>query len=38
MRYKRFPAPFFNYFIQPSSPPIAISKSLHGVMRGQLHP
>ena len=36
MKYKLFPAPFFNHFIQPSPPPIAKLKSLHGVLRGQL--
>ena len=29
MKYKLFPAPFFNHFIQPSPPPIAKLKSLH---------
>ena len=38
MKYKHFPAPFFNHFIQPSPPPIAKLKSLHGVLRGQLPP
>ena len=33
---KPFYAPFFNYFVQPSPPPIAKSKSLLGVLRGQL--
>ena len=36
MKYKHFPAPFFNHFIQPSLPAIAKLKSLHGVVRGQL--
>ena len=36
MKYKSFPAPFFNHFFQPSSPPIAKLKSLHGVSSGQL--
>ena len=35
MKYKSFPAPFFNHFIQPSPPPIAKLKSLHGVSSGQ---
>ena len=35
MQYKSFPAPFFNHFIQPSPPPIAKLKSLHGVSSGQ---
>ena len=38
MKYKRFPAPFFNHFIQLSSPTIAKLKSLHGVMKDQLPP
>ena len=36
MKYKYFPAPFLNYFIQTSPPAIAKLKSLHGVLRGQL--
>ena len=36
MKFKLFPAPFFNDLFQPSSPPIAKLKSLHGVLRGQL--
>ena len=36
MKYKLFPAPFFNHFIQPSPPPIAKLKSLHGVLRSEL--
>ena len=35
MKYKLFPTPVFNHFIQPS-PPIAKLKSLHGVLRGQI--
>ena len=31
MKYKLFPDPFFNCFIQPSPPPITKLKSLHGV-------
>ena len=38
MKYKHFPAPLFNYFIQPSSPTIATLKFLYGVLRGQLPP
>ena len=39
MKYKLFPAPFFNHFIQPSPPPIAKLESLHGVfLRGQFPP
>ena len=38
MKYKHFPAPFFNYFIQPSPPATAKLKSLHGVLRDQLPP
>ena len=38
MKYKHFSAPFFNHFMQPSPPTIAKSKSIHGVMRGQLFP
>ena len=37
MKYKLFPTPVFNHFIQPS-PPIAKLKSLHGVLRGQIPP
>ena len=33
MKYKYFPASFFNHFIQPSPPAIAKLKSLHGVLR-----
>ena len=33
MKHTLFPAPFFNHFIQPSPPPIAKLKSLHGVLR-----
>ena len=36
MKYKHFPAPFFNHFIQPCPPTIAKLKSLYGVFRGQL--
>ena len=36
MEYKRFPAPFFNHFIQPCPPTIPKLKSLYGVLRGQL--
>ena len=36
MKYKPFPAPFFNHFIQPRPPPIAKLKSLDGILRGQL--
>ena len=32
MKYKHFPAPFFNHFIQPSPPTIAKLKSLHGAL------
>ena len=35
MKYKHFPTPFFNHFIQ-LSPTIAKLQSLHGVLRGQL--
>ena len=38
MKYKHFPALFFNHIIQPSSPTIAKLNSLHGVLRGQLLP
>ena len=38
MKYKHFPAPFFNHFIQPSPPTIAKLKSLHVVLRRQLLP
>ena len=38
MKYKLFPATFLNHFIQPSSPPIAKLKPLHGVLSGQLSP
>ena len=38
MKYKHFPAPFFNHFIQPSPPTIAKLKSLHGALTGQLPP
>ena len=38
MKYKHFPGPFFNHFIQPSPPTIVQLKSLHGVLRGQLPP
>ena len=34
MKYKLFPAPFFNHFIQP----IAKLRSLHVVLRGQPPP
>ena len=36
MKYKLFPAQFFNHFIQFNPPPIAKLKSLHGILRGQL--
>ena len=36
MKYKHFPAPIFNDFIQPSPSTIAKLKSLHGVLRGRL--
>ena len=35
MRYKHFPAPFFNHSIEPSSPTIAKLESLYGVLRGR---
>ena len=35
MKYKLFLASFFNHFIQPSSPPTAKLKSLHGILRYQ---
>ena len=35
MKYEHFPVPFFDHFIQPSSPTIAKLKSLHGVLSGQ---
>ena len=38
MKYKRFPAPFFNNFIQTSPPTIAKLKSLHAALRVQLPP
>ena len=38
MKYKHFPDPFFNHFIQPILPTIAKLKSLNGVLRGQLPP
>ena len=38
MKYKIFPTPFFNHFIQPNPPRIVKLKSLHGVLRGQLLP
>ena len=38
MKYKIFPAPFFNHFIQPSPPPIVKLKSLHSVLNGQPAP
>ena len=38
MKYKRFPAPFFNHFMQPSPLTTAKLKSLHGALRGELPP
>ena len=38
MKYKLFPFPFFNHFIEPIPLPIAKLKSLHGASRGQLLP
>ena len=38
MKYKHFPAPFFNHFIQPIPTTIAKLKSLHGVLTGQFRP
>ena len=35
---KPFPAPFFNYFNQPSPPIISKLKCLHGILRSQLSP
>ena len=31
MKYKHFPGPFFNHFIQPIPPIITNLKSLHGL-------
>ena len=36
MKYKPFPAPYFNHFIQPSPPLNAKLKSLDGVLRHHL--
>ena len=38
MKYKHFPARFFNHFIQPSPLRLAKLKSLNCVLRGQLPP
>ena len=38
IKYKQFPATFFNHFIQPSSATIAKLKSLHGALRVQPPP
>ena len=38
MKYKLFPAPFFNHFVQPSPAPICQIKTVNGVLRGQLPP
>ena len=35
MKYKSFPAPFFNHFTYFIPPPIAKLKYLHAVLRGQ---
>ena len=37
MKYKLFPTPFFNHFMQPSTPPITKLKSLHGVLWVNFH-
>ena len=38
MKYKLFPAPFFNHIIQTSPRIIAKLNSLHVVLRGQVPP
>ena len=38
MKYKHFPAPFFNHFIQPGPPTVAKLKFLYGALKGQLCP